>query len=383
MEPAYDCIVIGTGGAGAAALFHLAKKGARVLGLDRFPIAHDRGSSHGETRVIRLSYFEAPEYVPLLLRAYELWAELCARTGQRLYTETGLIQVGHADGAFIQRILESAVKRGLEIEAIRGRELTDRFPGFVAHDSMTSLYERRAGYLLVEACVQAHASEAMKLGAKIEIAPVQSWRAEGGGVAVETAGRTFRAARLIITPGAWAKDLLPDLGVKFSILRKPLFWYRADGDAYSADHGCPVFLFDSPEGIFYGIPKIDAFGLKIAEHSGGEAVEDPLLVDRRIRDSEQARVERFLGEHLPGVSRELTHQVVCMYELSDDEHFVVDRHPAHPEVLFAAGLSGHGFKLTSLLGEALAELALDGTTRHPIDFLSLDRTKRPTAVERR
>ncbi len=155
--------------------------------------------------------------------------------------------------------------------------------------------------------------------------------------------------------------------------RKPLLWYRSNAPEHRADRGCPTFLFEMPGGIFYGFPEIDASGMKAAEHPGGEPVADPLAVDRGLGPADREPVERFLESHLPGTTRDLLKHVICMYTMTPDEHFVLDLHPREPRVAFAAGLSGHGFKFTAVLGEVLADLALEGRTRHPIGFLSASR----------
>jgi glycine/D-amino acid oxidase-like deaminating enzyme len=191
-------------------------------------------------------------------------------------------------------------------------------------------------------------------------------------VVVTTDQDTYAAERLLITPGAWAANLLGDLGIHFEVRRKSLFWYEAP-PSYSAAHGCPIFLYEMPTGVFYGYPQIDPIGLKAAEHSGGQAVTDPLTVNREIDPEDRQRVEGFLREYLPGVTLNLQRHVVCLYTMSPDEHFVIDRHPRYPQVAFVAGLSGHGFKFTGVLGEILSELALDGRTNAPIGFLACER----------
>lgn len=369
----YDCIVIGTGGVGSAALYYLAHRGARVLGIDRFPPGHDRGSSHGDTRVIRMAYFEHPNYVPLLRRAYELWEQLSTNCRQQLYHEVGLIEVGPPDGEVVPGVLRSAKEHNLQVDTLTASEVAQRFPGFVVPESMTAVFEQRAGYLMVEACVIAYASEARKLGAALHSdETVEGWHARGDGVTVKTNRGSYDAARLIITPGAWASDLLGDIGIRFAVRRKSLFWYDAPS-VYHASHGCPVYLYETPAGAFYGFPQTDTWGLKVAEHSGGQVITDPLTVDRNINEQDRAASETFLGQYLPNVSRTLRKHVVCLYTMSPDSHFVVDRHPQYSQAAFVAGLSGHGFKFASVLGEILADLTLDGQTPLPIDFLRCGR----------
>ncbi len=192
----------------------------------------------------------------------------------------------------------------------------------------------------------------------------------GSGVEVETDRGRYHAGALVVTAGAWAGPLLADLRLPLEVLRKPLFWFRTQTNQYLADSGCPCFLFETPEGNFYGFPDLEPNGLKCAEHSGGAVVADPLQVDRQLNRDDQQRVESFLAQHLPGVSQTCTQHAVCMYTVTPDTNFVVDRHPQHPQIVFAAGLSGHGYKFTPLLGEALTDLVLDGSTKLPIEFLS-------------
>jgi monomeric sarcosine oxidase len=372
--PLYDAIVVGTGGVGSAALFHLAARGARVLGLDRFPPGHDRGSSHGHTRVIRQAYFEHPDYVPLLRRAYTLWDELAARDGQALFERAGLLQIGPPDGAIVPGVLASARQHNLPVEELGPDEVERRFKGFRVPEGAHAVFERDAGYLLVEECVRAHARAAEGAGAEIRSGiAVRSWHAEGTGAVVETDAGSFSAGRLVIAAGAWAGSLLAELGVPLRVVRKHLHWYAADAACYRRENGCPAFFYEHQHQFFYGFPRIDERGVKVAEHSGGESVADPLAVDRSVDPEDRRRVEESLGRFLPRVSRRPTDHTVCLYTMSPDEHFIVDRHPEHEAVAFAAGLSGHGFKFTSVLGEILAALVLDGRTEQPVGFLNCRR----------
>ena len=369
-----DCIVIGTGGIGSAALFHAAQRGARVVGIDRFPPGHDRGSSHGETRLIRLAYMEHPDYVPLLRRAYSLWAELSERCNEQLYTETGLLEVGPADGDMVPGVRASAQEHGLEVEELSPAEVERRFPGYRVPETMTAIFEKCAGFLQVEACVVAAITEAQKLGAELRSGEaVQSWQPNGSGVVVTTDKEQYAAERLIITPGAWASSLLDSLRIPFSLLRKSLFWYQTNDPVYTVENGCPCFFYETPHGNFYGFPAKDASGLKVAEHSGGQPLSDPFALNQDVDPDDQRQVEQFLQTYLPGVSLQRQKHVACMYTMSPDEHFVVDQHPDYPQVSFVAGLSGHGFKFASVLGEVLSQLALDGRTPLPIEFLSSKR----------
>jgi monomeric sarcosine oxidase len=369
-----DVIVLGAGGVGSAAAFHLARRGVRVLALDRYGAAHERGSSHGRTRIIRQAYFEHSDYVPLLRRAYDLWRELEAIREETLFRRVGLLEVGPPDGALVPGVLEAARRHGLDILTLSRSEAADRFPMFRIPDGFEVVLERNAGYLRVEACVLAHLEEARRAGAVLRFdEPAIGWQATKGVVVVRTGSGTYAAANLVICGGAWAGSLLQGLGVRLEVVRKHLHWVAARDPRYDEAAGCPTFLFELPEGRFYGFPDAGGAGVKVAEHTGGEPVADPSAVDRTVDPADRARVVAFLRAHLPGVSdRSLAH-AVCMYTMSPDGHFLVDLHPEHANVAFVAGLSGHGFKFASVLGEILADLALDGRTAHPVGFLRLRR----------
>ena len=374
----YDAIVLGAGGVGSAALYHLARRGLRVLGIDRFDPPHDRGSTHGHTRVIRQAYFEHSNYVPLLRDSYREWHDLERRAGQQLFHQIGLVEVGPADGAVVPGVLRAAEEHGLAVEPMTAAEIETRWPGLRVGGNLVGVFEPTAGYLLVEDCVRVHLAAARECGAELLIdTEVESWTVTGDEVCVRTAsGMEILASRLVIAAGAWAADMLAKLSLPCSVRRKSLFWFDCDDANYDVDSGLPVFLWELPDGVFYGFPKLDARGVKFAEHSGGRILDDPLVVDRGIDSEEQRRLVDVLGRHLPGVSSRVTEHLVCLYTMSADEHFIVDRHPEHANVVFAAGLSGHGFKFAPVLGRALADLSVDRGTDLPIEFLALRRFAR-------
>jgi sarcosine oxidase len=370
----YDAIVLGTGGVGSSALCHLAGCGLKVLGLDRFPPGHDRGSSHGQTRMIRMSYFEHPDYVPLLRSAYQLWDELEERRGEDLFHRTGLTYFGTADGVIIKGLQSSAREHGLTIETLDPVSAAQRFPAYVAPIGATILHEPDAGYLRVEDCVWAHLAEAKAAGADHRHdETILRWSATDTGVSVETDKGCYDAARLVITAGCWAGELLHDLRVPFRILRKHLHWFAAEPDHFREAGGCPCFFIEFEDGMFYGFPDIDGGGVKVAEHSGGFEIADPLADCREPDPVDIRRVESFMRACMPGVSSVEARQEVCFYTMTPDGNFIVDRHPEHAAVVFAAGLSGHGFKFASVLGKTLAELAMDGKSSVDIGFLGLNR----------
>ncbi|MBL9082304.1 MAG: N-methyl-L-tryptophan oxidase, partial [Planctomycetales bacterium] len=259
-------------------------------------------------------------------------------------------------------------------------EIHRRFPGFRVPQSMVGVFERHAGFLRVERCIAAHVRLARDLGADLRFdEPALSWRPDGSGIEVRTAHGTYRAARLILTAGAWAGTLLADLGIPLQVRRKPQYWFSPTSAEYALAAGCPSFLYETlddlgqPAGVFYGFPVVGPEGLKCAEHSGGTPVADPTHLDKAVNPIDLARVQNFLRTYMPGVTPTVVDHAPCMYTMSPDENFLVDRHPQHPQVAFVAGLSGHGFKFSSVLGEALADLSTTGETSLPIDFLSCRR----------
>jgi sarcosine oxidase len=374
----WDCIVLGTGGVGSAALFELARRGLRALGIDRFGPAHDRGSSHGETRIIRLAYFEHPDYVPLLRRAYERWEELEKLSGQKLFFPCGLLQCGPERGEVLPGVRRAAAVHNLEIDELDAASVARRFPGFRLLPGLAGVFERRAGFLRVEHCVEAHLDLAVRHGAELRPGDAaKSWELlPSGAVRLRTErGEQHEGERLIVAAGAWSGPILSELGLPLEVLRKPLLWFDAGRDSSLAlERGAPAFLFELPSGVFYGFPALGG-RLKAAEHSGGDSVADPLVVDRSLRERDRDAVARFLAACLPalGEAPRCVDHKVCLYTVTPDRHFIVDRLPAAPQVAFAAGLSGHGFKFAGVLGEILVDLALNGRSPWPLEFLGLAR----------
>jgi len=369
----YDRVVLGVGGIGSAALWQLAQRGVRVLGIERFGVAHDRGSSHGQTRIIRQAYFEHPAYVPLIRRAYELWRQLERETGQSLFSQVGILEIGSDDGELIQGIDRSAALHQLPVEHLTAAELTQRFPLFHLPEGMSARFEPTAGVLAVEACVAAQIEVARRQGADLWTNTTVD-KVEWGddSVTLRTSAGVVRTEGLVICAGAWSPALFAGQ-LPLQAVRKHLHWYATHDPQWHAARGCPAFLCDTAQGYFYGFPAFDASGVKVAEHSGGERVVDPSSVDRTTDPVDEGRVREFVREYLINVSAQRLHHAVCLYTLTPDRHFIVDFHPARPRTVIAAGLSGHGFKFAPALGEALADLSMQGATQHPIEFLSARR----------
>ncbi len=361
----YDAIVLGLGGMGSAAAAALARRGVRVLGLEQFGFAHHRGSSHGRTRIIRTAYYEHPAYVPLVRRAFTLWAELEARTGKELLTPCPCLCVGIPGGELMTGVRRAAVEHGLPVETLSAKEVESQFPQFRIPDGFAGTLEQSAGILAVEACVQAHLHDATTHGADLRAdEPVIAWRAVGDGVEVRTAKGTYTAGRLVITAGAWATSLLAGIGVPLTVMRQVMWWFGTDA-AFARDR-FPVFLLDTPAGAYYGMPSVGDEGMKCARHYGAPELPSPDEVSWTIEPGEVADVRAFLGRHLPAADGPPVAAEVCMYTLTPDRHFVIDRHPHFPQVAVACGFSGHGFKFAPTVGEILADLTTTGRTDHPI-----------------
>ncbi len=368
----YDAIVIGVGAVGSATLNELARRGAKVLGLERHEPGHDRGSSHGQTRAIRLAYSEHPDYVPLLRRTFELWRELDGRHKAALYSECGVLEAGPAGGELVSGVLLSAEEHGLEVERMSASALRERLPGVHLPREMEALIEPVAGYLRVEEAIRAMAQEACGRGANLRTQTcVDSWEDRGGSFVVHSGAQSWQTSRLLLAQGAWSSASLLELGIQLEVVRKPQLWFRTASSDYLPEAGFMPFIVETLAGeIHYGFPQLDERGVKVAEHSRGAPVTDPSSLDRELHPQDLTAVTAFLSEHLPGISSDCVAHQVCMYTRSPDEHFIVERHPLHEGLVHAAGLSGHGFKFAPVLGEILADLALEQGTAHPIDFFS-------------
>lgn len=366
----YDAIVVGTGGIGSAALYHLARRGAQVLGLDRYPPGHDHGSSHGHTRIIRQAYFEHPDYVPLLRRAYELWEELQQTVSQQLFFPVGVLQAGRPDGGVVAGVLKAARAHNLAVEPLSPQEVAQRYPAYALPDDATAVFERDAGYLLVTECIEAHIRLARDSGAELKTGvSVRGFNEDAHGtITVDTDVGHYTARKVIVSAGAWAPVLLDSAALDLHVLRKQVYWYHCDPGSF-APATYPVCLFELSYGTFYALPRIDGRGIKVANHTGGDLVDNPDQLSRRPDRADRKLVERFVREHLGLTSPELAQREVCMYTMSADGHFVIGDHPQLSNVYFIAGLSGHGFKFAPVLGEIMAQQALDGGSLLAVDFL--------------
>ncbi len=373
MSNAYDVIVLGLGGMGSAAAAHLAKRGQRVLGLEQYERQHKNGSSHGVSRIIREAYFEAPEYVPLVQRAYTLWRELEKETGRFLLTVTGGLNIGTPESEFVSGSIASAKQWDLPYEYLNPAEVTERFPGFRLTDDLVAVFEPNAGYLKPEGCMLAHYHVAHKHGAELHFEEgVREWEASDAGVRVKTDKAEYRAERLVIAAGPWASQVMAGLGLPLSVRRIVNVHFKPEQLNLFRGANCPVYLMQVPEGDYYGFPAFPGRGLKIGRHDIGEQT-TPDTIRRDVDAAEIKMLREVLDKYMPGASGMVKETLTCMYTDTPDSHFIIDLHPEHQNVAIACGFSGHGFKFASAIGEILADLAIEGETQHEIGFLSLGR----------
>ena len=370
----FDTIVVGVGGMGSATCYELARRGQRVLGLEQFDIPHSAGSSHGITRIIRLAYYEHPAYVPLLRRAYALWAEIEAIAGESLLVKTGSVDVGTAVSPVFTGSLRSCQEHDLPHEVLTGSELNGRFPGYRVPDTFHALYQPDGGYLRPEKATVAFVNAAHQRGAVIHAREkVLKWEAVGNGVRVTTSRDTYEAAALVLTAGAWNATLLPILDGLAVPERQVLAWLQPQQPALFHPDVFPVFNMQVGEERFYGFPIVEIPGFKFGKyrHLGEQGA--PESFDWEPNAADEALLRNFAADMFPQGNGPVMSLKACMFTNSPDDHFIIDLHPAYPQVSFAAGFSGHGYKFASVMGEIMAQLATDRQTPHDIALFRLER----------
>ena len=364
-------VVVGVGGMGSSALYHLARRGQRALGLERFDVLHELGSSHGYTRIIRLAYFEHSDYVPLLRRAYELWRQLETEAGEQLLHLTGIIEGGDR---ILEGVLRSCADHDLPHEVLAGDDVAARFPAFRLPGEMRVVHQADGGFVVPERCIVAHVEGALAHGAELGARErVLEWDASGGGVRVRTDRRTVHAERLVLTAGAWSDGVarLPAGSVR--AIRQVLAWFQPTRPELFTPERMPVFNLILDGDHFYGFPAYGIPGVKLGRYERDGESGDPDGISREPRLDDEVRLRELAGRYLPEGAGPTVALKTCLFELSPDEHFIVDRHPESENVVVGAGFSGHGFKFCSVIGEILADLAIDGSTRHDIGLFRIDR----------
>lgn len=371
----YDVAVVGLGGIGSAILAHCSARKAKAIGLEQFQSAHDLGSSHGKTRMIRTAYFENPAYVPLVLRAYQLWRELEQATSEELLQMTGLLSVGDEESAIIKGTRRAAREHGLPLKSLSRQEVKARYPTLRLREDEVALFEEDGGVLNPEQAIRAHLKRAESNGAEARFGvTMESWQPAGDGFDLRLSdGTQISASRLILAMGPWFKEILESFGIPIRVQRNVQIWFSPGTHAYDAP-GFPPFLVSRPElpAPLYGFPDFGD-GVKAAFHCFGDLT-DAKHVDREIKRARDIDpVSRALEDWMPGAAASFQGGKPCMYTLTPDENFVIDRHPQHQNVILCGSFSGHGFKFAPVIGEIAVALAFDGGTRHEIEFLSMRR----------
>jgi sarcosine oxidase len=367
----FDVVVVGVGGMGSAALYHLARRGKRVLGIERFDLLHEQGSSHGLTRIIRLAYFEHPDYVPLLRRAYELWRELEVEADEQLLFPTGILEGGDQ---ILEGVLRSCAEHGIEHEVLRGSEVTGRFPAFRLPAELEVVFQADGGFVVPERCIVAHIEGALAHGAVFRARErVLEWTPTESGVRVRTERGQVETERLVVTAGVWSDDVARLTPGSVRAVRQSLAWLQPTAPELFTPGRFPVFNLILDDEHYYGFPSHGIPGVKLGRYERQGESGDPDAISREPTLVDEAPLRAFAERHLPTGAGPTVALKTCLFDLSRDEHFLIDRHPESDAVVVGAGFSGHGFKFCSVVGEILADLVLDGSTRHDIDLFRLDR----------
>ena len=378
-----DVIVVGLGSMGSQALWRLARRGVRAVGFDRFRPPHALGSHHGGSRIIRTAYYEAPDYVPLAGRSFELWRELAAESGRDLLTMTGGLNIGPPGSPEFAGALLSAQQHGLEHEVLDAEAMRLRFPQHSLAEGERALLEHDAGFVRPEECISAALQRATALGAGVHLdSGVTGIEARGDAVVVHAGGRRWRARRAIVAAGAWNSALgVPGLDLPFRVVRQSQAWFRALRPELHHPSVAPVFVRNIGHGghpgtdFAYGFPSIDGQTVKVGVAEDHGTV-DPDTLDRTPQPADSKAVSDFVRRTIPSLDPEPVSVAVCLQEFSPDHHFVVGPLPAAPAIVALMGFSGHGFKFASAIGEAAVGFALDGGTDLPVAHLAAERFER-------
>jgi sarcosine oxidase len=370
----YDVIVIGLGGMGSAIAHNLAKHGVRTLGLERFSLNHTNGSSHGRTRIIRTAYFEHPSYVPLVKRAMELWFQLQKESEIEVIRMTGGLMVGERESELVSGTLESAEQHRLPHEILTFDEAKSRFPMFNLHKNEITVYQRDAGILFPEKCVEAHAHLAQKHGAELHFGEqAGKWSADKNGVVVKTEMGSYGARSLVFASGAWTTQLLAELNLPLQCERQTVFWFKPlESEGLFGSERMPIFVWqDRNRRYFYGFPNLGE-GVKVAQHHGGQYT-TPDAISRNVTEADEMPVRGFLESHMPWASGPVMSSTTCLYTNSPDGHFMIGHHPEHRNVIIVSPCSGHGFKFATAIGEAVREMVVDGKTTQDLSLFNVER----------
>tara|TARA_Y100001970_G_scaffold62336_1_gene79694 strand:+ start:55328 stop:56659 length:1332 start_codon:yes stop_codon:yes gene_type:complete len=375
----YDVIVIGVGSMGSSACYHIAKQGLSVLGLEQFDIPHEMGSHTGQSRIIRKAYFEHPNYVPLLERAYQNWRSLEKEISNQIYFKTGLLYFGPSNHLLIKGTQKSAIKYGIKVNELDREEQLDKFPQFKVPENYTNLIEVDAGFVTPERAILSYTEQALKYKAIIHTKEkTLEWSKKDDIIQVKTNKQIYKCKKLVLTAGAWTSKFS---NIKnLNVTRQILAWAKPEKPDMFELNNFPCWTFADPSvnGIYYGFPSLPRFtfeepsGFKFAHHTKGKLT-DPDIVNRNVSKEEEKTLVEAIKKFIPKGIETITSLKTCLYTYSPDEDFILDFYNNNEDVVIASGFSGHGFKFASVIGEILSELVTKGKSIHPINFLKSNR----------
>ncbi|SER94772.1 N-methyl-L-tryptophan oxidase [Rhizobium sp. NFR03] len=385
MTARFDVAIIGLGAMGSAVAAHLAARGVSVIGFDAHFPAHGLGSSHGDSRLIRLGYFEDPSYVPLLQRAYANWRAMESRLREDILTITGVLQIGLPDSKIVSGTRKSSEMHGLASEIIDAKALRLRHPAFAIDDDEIAVLDPQGGYLRPEAAVMGYVKLAATDGAVLHFGEkVTAIRPEAGGITIETATGRTSAGKVIVATGSWIADLVPELAGKAMPIKQVVAWYQPTDGFIATPQRMPAFIRDEgDEGSYFGFPAIGVDGIKVGRHAHFMEPIDPHAPNPPVNARDTDLLDAFVRHRLPTAAGMRVRATTCRYTMLPSEDFLIDLLPSDPRIVVASPCSGHGFKFTSVVGEILADLALDGGTRLPIDAFSFAAMERFIAAKGR
>lgn len=375
-----DVIVVGLGAHGSASAWQLAQRGLSVRGFDAFRPPHTLGSSHGETRIIREVYGEHPNYVPLIRRGYEIWEDLEQEMRDdgvdvELMRITGGITIGRPEARGVMGVQLSSETYGLPIEVLDSSEIRSRWPQFHPRDEMVGVYDARAGALFPESCIDSHLNQATACGADLHFdESVVRWHPDGDGVRVITERGSYSAGKIVFSAGAWNRDFVSKLRLPLRLERQVLFWFEpaSSADLFSPEN-CPNHSWEwSPGKGLYCQPDYGG-GVKTAFHHDGEMFDDPAALDRTVRESDEKSLRDAISDILPHLNGRVIKSAVCMYTDTPDQHFLLDWHPGHSNVIICSPCSGHGFKFSSVIGEMVADMVTKGDAGYDMSLFGINR----------
>jgi sarcosine oxidase len=367
-------VVVGLGATGSAALWHLARRGVRTIGIERFEIGHDRGSSHGPTRIFRLAHFENASYVPLLRHAAKLWRELEENARQKLVSLCGIVEIGPSDGELVRGTVAAAQRHSLPHEVLDSKTFMGRFPDFILPDNFVAVLQPNGGIIDARSAIEAYIHCAAEAGAKIRTGEkVLSIEPSDKAVRIITDRIEIEAAGAIIAAGPWTNSLLPKLNLPLRVTRQVVGWFEPDDAAQFAPDRFPVFLLETRHGIHYGFPAYGNMGVKVARHHHLDETVEADTYDRNVTAQDEAVIRAPLAQYLPGADGRLLAAQTCLYTMTPDDTFIIDCVPGFPHTIVASPCCGHGFKFSPVVGEILADLATRGTTASDISQFCLRR----------